>query len=454
MNRNNLTLFCLGFFFSHVIMADQSDYQNQMSLKLKEGHAAFVFDIPEDVYRTVAYPYLSDVRIVNTTGDFVPMRIVLNSDEIKLQYTQTSLPTFKLNKTTSLPINTKQVRTTRSGNYEDYTVETSKSMRHFIQNQENIDNSKIYIDASVLKDQKIEKFSLDWHFENQGNRLFYVKLSGSNDLSNWQTVKARQKLLEIKSGNKIILENAIDLNHKKYLYYQLVFENNIRPEIKSIHAHFITHKTKGQNHWNVSENIEFLDDNAIIFDSKGYFPIESFKIDFNQKNILTSVSIYSRNSHKSKWHYAGSGNIYSILIDGQVNDKNLINIRRSTNRYWKVVFDDHINNTSVKSVKFSWRNHQIEFLAQGEGPFSIYYGNKSQKHLAPNNWFSQLPRNMYFSDDVVINKSNTVVNQVVDHPETIEESDKAKLTFWLILGFVILLLAFMAYKLVGESKEE
>lgn len=450
MNRFFIQI--LTLILSTTGFAKQDVFQNQLQLKLDDENAAYVFDVPKTVYKSIYYSNLSDIRILNASGDYVPMRVVLNSDDIQHKYIETSLPTFKLNKVVSTPINTKQTRTTKSGNYEDYTVKTSKSMRYFLETQETQDNNVIYIDASVLKSQKIESLTLDWQFKNQGNRIFHVKLSGSNDLSNWHTIKSHQKLVEIKSGAKTILENEIKLNQSAYLFYQLMFDSKIIPKIKSIKAHLIAQFSRHKNNWDSPDNITLVKDNEIIFDTVGFYPIESFKINFKQKNTITDVNIYSRNKQKNKWRFAGSGSIYSIMTDGILSSKDNINIRRSNHRYWKIVLDKNIKNHSIKTIKYAWRNHQIEFLAQGNAPFTMVYGNKSQSHPAATNWHTKLPKSVEFSHQITINKEKPQNNIVIDNQTTKPKSDNAKILFWLILAFVILLLSFMAYKLVVETK--
>lgn len=453
MKKYLLILLGAGLIMSASSTAKQYKYEHMLSLQLKDENAAYVFDVPESVYQNVYHSNLSDVRIVNADGDFVPMKIIYDSNEIKHEYSQTSLPTFKLKKVQSTPINTKQTRTTRAGNREDYTVETSKSMRYFLENQEIQDNSVIYIDANVLKDQKIEKLSLDWQYQTQGNRIFHVKLSGSNDLSNWQTIKSHYKLLEIKSGSKTILENNIELNQKSYLYYQLVFKDKIIPELKSVQAHLIAEFSQGKNKWNPIENVTLINDNALEFDTGGYYSLESFKLNFKQKNTLTNVTFYSRNNNKSKWHYAGSGSIYSISINGSINSRNSIKIRRSQHRYWKISLDENVKNSSVKSIQFAWRNHQIKFLAQGEAPFALVFGNRNQSRRPAIEWYSQLPKGLNFSNRVVIKDKIESDTPNIQIQKKEPESEQAKMVFWLILLFVILLLGFMAYKLVAENNE-
>ena len=128
-------------------------------------------------------------------------------------------------------------------------------------------------------------------------------------------------------------------------------------------------------------------------------------------------------------------------------------LRRSNNRFWKIVLDDHINNASVGSIQFGWRKHQIEFLAQGEAPFSLLFGNKEQANQAPYNWFHKLPKGIDFSDEVTISDTIMPALDLPAKQQPLVKSDNAKLIFWIILVLVIMLLGFMAYKLVNESKE-
>lgn len=449
----------LMLIFSIPSFASNNVFTKQIQLQLSGDASGYTFAVPDDVYVESYYKDLRDVRIINATGDFVPMRLFLTADEVKNEYTSTSLPTFKLNQTMTRSTSSKQVRTTRQGTHEDYTVTTSKSLQYYLKSKEFVNDNQILVDAGALDGQKIENLELDWHYQTKGNRIFYVNLSGSNDLSQWRNIKNRQQLAEINTGSKTLLENTIPINNKAYAYYKLTFVDDIFPEISSVQATFVNQTIEKSMKSRAIENYSLIKDNAIQFDTNGLFSIESFTLSFKQNNTLTDVRLYSRNKHNKKWQYAGTGTIYSMTSDGIAVNQDTVKIRRSNKRYWKIQFDENINNQSLKDIEMNWRNHQIEFLAQGQAPFTLVYSNSGKLSRASSHWYNKIPQNLrkkMFSSQVSFpENANVEATKLISTDKvTNENNDSAKWIFWTILAIVLLVLLFMAFKLIQDTHED
>ena len=439
------------------IIASNNAYQKQMQLEISGNSSGYTFAVLDDVYVHSNYNDLRDVRIINATGDFVPMHLFLSVDEVKHEYTKTSLPTFKLNQTMTRASSSKQVRTTRHGTHEDYTVTTSKSLQHYLKAQEFVNDNQILIDAGVLDGQRIENLEIDWHYQTKGNRIFYVNILGSNDLSHWVNIKNRHQLAEIYTGSKTLLENTIAINNKAYSYYKLIFVDDIFPEVTRVQANFVNQTIEKSMKSRAVENYALIKDNALQFDTGGMFSVESFKLSFNQNNTITDVHLYSRNNTNKKWQYAGSGTVYSMTSDGITVKQDTVKIRRSNNRFWKIQFD-LINNKSINTIEMNWRNHQIEFLAQGEAPFTMVYSHSGKLTRASSHWYHKIPqelRKKMFSSQVILPEPNNITTTDVlsTNKEMSQSNDYAKWIFWLILALVLFVLLIMAYKLIQDTAE-
>ncbi len=447
---------------SLVALANNKSYQKQMQLELSGNSSGYSFAVPEEVYIHSFYKDLRDVRIINGTGDFVPMRLFLTADEVKNEYTKSSLPLFKLNQTISIPSSSKQVRTTREGAYEDFTVTTSKSLQHYLKTQEVVNDNQILIDAGALDGQRIESLELDWHYQSKGNRVFYVDVLGSNDLSIWVNIKNRHRLVEINTGSKTLLENTLTLNNKTYSYYKFNFVDGTIPEVTRVQAHFFNQTIKSSIQSKEITKYSLIKDNALQFDTGGKYWIESFKLSFAQNNSITDVHLYSRSNAQKKWQHAGAGTLYSMTSDGVQVKQDTVEIRRlnnrSNNRFWKIQFD-LINNASVDKIEINWRRHQIQFLAQGDGPFTLVYSNSEKLIGASGNWYKKIPqklRKKMFSSKVIVPKLNSS-GEINVNPENNQTNDNIgyeKWIFWLILAVVLFVLFFMAYKLTHELNHE
>ena len=139
---------------------------------------------------------------------------------------------------------------------------------------------------------------------------------------------------------------------------------------------------------------------------------------------------------------------------------NTIKIRPSNKRLWQFQFDDNIDVKSVKNIKMKWRRHKVEFLAQGNAPFTLIYKNSNKLMPLSSHWYDKIPeelRKTLFSSNVTLLKSHKFTkktdNLSINKSTNQENSNYAKWMFWVILSVVLLVLFVMAYKLLNETNK-
>lgn len=454
----NKTITSIIMLVSSTVFAVNSDYKKHMMLVLEGDSSGYTFVAPDDVYLKSYYSDLRDMRVINATGDYVPMRTFFSTDQIVHEYSQTTLPLFKLNKTMRTPVESKQTRTTIAGTHEDYTVTTSKSLDHFLDTLEVEDPNQIIIDAAILKGQKIENLEIQWQYKTQGNRIFTVDLSASNDLSQWISIKKKQQLIEINTNSRTLLENKIAVNHQAYTFYKITFTDGVVPKVTQIKAWLVNQEIKKSQQIKQVNEYSIVNNNTLQFNTGGVYTVESFTISFNQENTLTDLSLYSRNKLKGKWRQAGRGTIYSLTSNGVDIKNNTIKIKQSSDRFWQMRFDENINIKSVNKIAMNGRRHQVEFLAQGQAPFTLVYSNPNKLKAVSRSWYYKMPedlRSKIFSSKVTLKDSNKssapAIRSITE--ESANNTNFAKWVFWLVLTIVLLFLGVMAYKLISETSD-
>jgi len=447
-----------------VFSADNA-YKKQIELKLKGSSSGYTFAVPDDVYKNSSYPDLRGMRIINSTGDFVPMRVFFAADEITYEYSQTTLPVFKLNKTISKSVESQQTRITVDGTHEDYTVTTSKSLNHFLEKLEIEDPNQIIIDATIIKDRKIENLEIQWQFKTKGNRTLPINLLASNDLIHWIHVKDKQQLAEININSRILLENRIALDHKAYAYYKIHFTQGIVPEITQVKAWLVNQAIQKSQQIKQVAGYAIVSDNSLRLSTGGAYTLDSFVISFNQDNTITDLKLFTRDNVRNihaRGKYAGQGTIYSMTSNGITVKKNTIKVRKSNKRLWQIQFDDNINIESINKIEMNWRRQKVEFLAQGKAPFTLVYANSKRLKPVSNSWYSRLPEELkktLFSSEIVlkknkyINKKTRLKSAGPTNNKPTVDSHYAKWIFWMVLTLVLSLLIVMAYKLIDEVED-
>ena len=230
---------------------------------------------------------------------------------------------------------------------------------------------------------------------------------------------------------------------------------NVTGDFVPMRISFLVDEPIGQSQkWNKIKILSSINNNGLLLDTGGVYPIESFKIAFKQKNVLTDVKFHSRQKQKGRWQFAGFGTLYSITTDGINTKQDVVKVRRSHHRYWKASLDDNVDNQSINTIQFGWRSHQLEFLAQGEGPFTLVYAHQGKIKPAAGSWYNKIPsalKKQLFSKHIKL-KTVSTKPVIANNDTAISTNDISKWVFWLILTVVIMILIAMAYKLLKEQQ--
>ncbi len=435
------------------------DYGYVMSLETSEEASGFAFNLPPAVYQKVHHADLRDLRVVNAAGDEVPMRLSLLDDEVKQTIVTTTLPVFALNQIRQIPMTTQQVKTSWQGDARQYEVTTSKTMQNYMNKAEAIREDVVLIDASVIQGQKLQALELQWTFASTGNRVFYVQVQGSHNLSIWHTIHNRHKLVELDTGGRVVLENSIPFSSQAYEFYQLRFLDQPSPQVDRVKARLLNQAIKQQRQWQTMAHWTTVDsesDYVIEWDTKGHFPIEGVKLDFDYKNLMADLKLYSKPNVSAPWRQVSTGRAYAVGDMALFNDE--MSFRPNNHRYWRLSSRSGISKQWIKGVSLAWRPHQLLFLAQGEGPYALLMGAQTVRNNASTKWYQQLPtamRSNMFSTAIEPQQITAIYADPLPPKPMEKNSDHySRYLFWGLLLVVLTVLLLMASRLLKELNND
>jgi hypothetical protein len=436
-------------------------FRYAMPMILDEASSGYRFNVPTEVYQRVHHADLRDLRITNQAGDEVPMRITLNEDRKQTSWSDTSLPVFSLRRLQEVPVTSQQTRTTWQGDEESFTVTTSEQLRRFVKQQVADDGRTVLIDASLVKGQGLRELMLDWSFAAVGNRVFYVDLKGSDDLSAWRSVQSRQKLIELDTGGRVVLENRIPVGRADFSYYKLEFRGPEIPRINQVTARISRETRNSPIKWRTIEAFEELDresmGHAIEWDTGGHFPAEAVRLVFDYPNLMADVRLFSRGNPQAPWRLVTQGPVYDVG-EGELsmfNDD--LSFPTNQHRYWRLTSDSAINSQWITGTQMAWRSHQVQFLAQGEAPFTLRFGSAEVNSWPSVKWYQTLTQPMkqsLFSSAVWLGEISQLIHAPVEPPAEEQPADSSRLVFWGLLALVLTFLLVMAVRLLREVGDE
>ncbi|HSR61784.1 MAG TPA: DUF3999 domain-containing protein [Gammaproteobacteria bacterium] len=332
-----------------------------------DGSAAiYKVALPEKIYRTVTRDDLGDIRVFNNSGRHVPHAIRRQETRQTEESIRVKLPFFPLHG----DLDSESIRIGEDGTIQQIKPEGNG----FVTESANI--ASYLIDLSKL-DKTVDELEIDL-VGKEGGYIKRAHLESSNDLQKWQTVTANAVLSDLDYGDHTLTKNIIELPNRKFQYLRFTWwDQGHGLQIKSVKALLKTINTQKEHHRGIVEGVQSKKDDKIYeFNTGGVFPIEQVDIILPEDNTLIEGTLKSRDNPEAEWRTHYSGVFYSLNMRGSKVDSGGTSVKRTTDRYWQLETktDGGIGPEPPK-LEFAWLSNDLYFLARGQGPFTLAYGN-------------------------------------------------------------------------------
>lgn len=442
----------LLLFFSATVIAEEpelEDFAYSMPI-ITDGNAPmYHLQIPEQVYNNTTQPELGDIRIFNRDKQRVPFVIRKPETQRTIQKFWVDLPVF--------PIKGKISHTTQDLDF-NITVNDAGKIINIeynengkLQDQQTIES---YIfDLSSVK-QNIDELSFIIT-NGEGGYLKSVIIEKSEDLNNWGTLVSNATLSKLTYANHTLEKNNINIPAQKVRYLRFTWRDNSEGlQIISARALLTSTTTEIERHWSTVTGVQSAKDTSLYdYEVPGQYPIDQVNIILPDDNTLIEATLRSRKDPNSSWSMRYKGVFYKLQMNDTLIELQPIDIRPTTDRYWQldVKTEEGLGDGQLQ-LNYSWVPNEIYFLARGEGPFTLAYGNsRAQEPLKPVDTLMRIlsdeqQKNMIQSaglGDVETLKGDTALQPVKEIPWK-------QIILWMMLVSAVIIIAFMAYRLLRE----
>lgn len=211
--------------------------------------------------------------------------------------------------------------------------------------------------------------------------IWRVTIEGSDDLQNWETLAFDAVLTGLDYGGHTLIKNSISIlpvGDIKYLRMRWP-EDQEAPELSKVTVKFQSHQTRAE--WR-SRSFKLAPVEAAAgytFSTGGFVPVEKFLFELPAGNSLYKGKLYSRVDDKHDWTLRGEFLQYRLRSQNTVLASDEQTVRITTDPQWLVTFEEpRVNgNVQLPDVRIAWKAEYLHFLALGEAPYTLAYGNAS-----------------------------------------------------------------------------
>ena len=346
-----------------------SDFLYSAPITADAGASHYRISLPVQAYRGAARRDLGDVRIFNATGEPVPYAFMQREVQPG-PATMQALRFFPVygDETKGLDATTVTVARNARGTVVNVSVNErpAPARRRLL---------GYLLDPGEVKSAK-DALALDW--DSTEGFSAHARVEGSDDLKQWRTIAANAPILSLQHAGASLERSRIELSGATARYLRLSLSGvpgsfklkevrlELRPELPQPTREWLALAgTRGKaGEW--------------IFDTAGHFPVDRVRLHLPQLNTVAQIQLQTRERVDDNWRPLSSAIAYRLVGDVVNPD---IATPLSAERYWMLKVDQKGGGFGAGEVKLEigWLPHELVFAARGAPPFTLAYGNDKSK---------------------------------------------------------------------------
>ncbi len=402
--------------------------------------AAYRFSLPIAVYQSTYREDLGDIRVFNARGDVVPFALLRATAQSPIHKTPQPLSLFPLHEGSRVVIDGVRVRIDSPGS----------AVKLQTQNGTRVDASvnQYILDARGL-DAAISGLLLKWP-ETASEYSGRVRVEASDDLGSWRTVVATAPIANLHANGQALIENRVPLTPTTAKFWRLSWLGTAPAfELTSVLAEPADGLVEPVR--TVLEVVGTPDPanaDGYSFDLGAHPPVTRFNVLLPEANTVVGIELSSRRATRDPWHPVKRAGFYRLKTPDGEQQNAPLEITTDDDRYWhaRIAGSGSLPHAPLR-LHVEWVPNDVTFVARGQGPFLLVYGNATATPAETD--LSQVPAALEIAPATigspqVLGGSIRLVAKPAAFPWI-------RAVLWSVLLLAVVLLAWMAYRLLRET---
>ncbi len=423
------------------------DFAYAVTVQTGAGEALQRVEIPQSVYEGAARSDLGDVRVFNGAGEVVPYAVLPRPTAAISEAAAIDLPYYPLRGTLKNRPNALEVHVRQSRDGTALDVVTAPAAA-------GVEVLGYLVDARSLK-QPLRTLELDWKPLANGFSGT-LRVEGSDDLSHWSPLADHAPLLGLEFAGQQLEQKTIRLQGPAYRYLRLSWP----PGQPALDLTRLAGRPGGdridpERRWKDVTGTAGEKPGEYLFDLGGRLPVDRLRIQLPEPNTLVSVQALARSAPEHPWQPIASGVLYRLQRDGREISSPDLAVAVNGWRYWMLRVDQKGGGLGhgVPQLAAGWVPQQMVFVARGDPPFALAYGNARAQPSAYS--VEMVVPGWQPNEPFTAGAASTGPQRVVAGATALRPGFDYKT--WLLWGSLVLgvmVLAWMAWQLTRQMKAE
>lgn len=428
------------------------DFAFGILLTPQSQSGVYRFTMPEIVYMHVKRSDLGDIRIFNKNSELVPFSMKTQVPAIPLKPTSTELAFFPVR---VLEADKKSgrfsVKIDTDPNGAIINVSPQNALPY--EGSENQQFELYYlIDLTSLKTRP-DQLKFEWHQASE-NMTISTRIEYSDDLSTWKPFIRDTSLVKLAFAGHNLIRDRVDMPGKKAKYLKMSWPvSHKSARLEKISALFTPEVKKSKLLWKTLKPVNSdFENKTFDYLIPGHFPIQKLNIHLGTASTALRTTLYSRKHPLKEWDFRASLLFYQVTVNGITLKNNPAVIGYRPDRLWQLKADPEssISANTLPGLSFGWRPHDVYFLSQGPGPYTLAFG--SWEILQPDDVVKSVFRlleNQKPESNAVSVSLGEIFTLGIDKPEPGTEKWNM-IAVWAVLIAGVLILGGIAFRLIRQ----
>ncbi len=360
--------------FSSLVYAQSpSDFRSAASVTPAAGDALQRLTLPFEVYRDTR-PDLADIRIFNSSAEAMPMAWAGTPEPEVAAPATTRLPMFSLFESPDRRADDSlAARVDISVNGAVISVRGAKPPA----TKREARPVAWLLDASQLK-TPIRKVVIDWN-SGAGNEAVRVTVEASDDLKSWRTVASRAPILRVQQDGRELAQRKVDLRNTSAKYLRVTVDPAV--VVRTVDAEAAPTSRAIAREMKTVPGTLSAKPGEYVFDLGARLPVEALRLKLAAANSVAPVTLLARDDPSKEPRGVTNATFYWLVRSGVDIESPLVEIGRQPARYWVARLDPASPppGGGPPSLEVEWRPAQMIFVARGDAPFALAFGNPEAK---------------------------------------------------------------------------
>jgi hypothetical protein len=420
---------------------------------LLEGKGAIYATIlPAEVYRGIARRDLGDLRVLNGAGEVVPHALERQAGTEKKAGSSLSLAFFPLLGAGGRPVEDLKLSVERRPDGSLKAVIATGDRR--------APEPRVIgylIDASAVT-TSLRELRFTWEAGPEGTSLD-ARIEASDDLRSWRAAGSGP-LIVLRRGDAVLERRAIEFGPLRAKYFRLSWRAGQNdPKFAGVLAQFVDAAADTPRAWLRFEGATGVKPGEYVFELPQSLPVDRLRFDLPQENTVVSASLVAQERPGGPERSIASAVLYRM----EQGERKLINpdlqIAATGEKRWVLRVDARGGGLGggMPALNAGWLPHRLIFVARGEEPFQLVFGNADAASsamavpsLVPGHSTDKPVAALSAGLGEVVTREIPAQTPVVAARDYVEQMDRKKLWLWGSLLLAVLVIVGMAWRLTRE----